>query len=62
MDLVHLCLTGITYAIRIACIFRMEVCFLFWIIPKKKKRKVDFILYFSLNEMHLFKHYHVLLY
>lgn len=27
LDLVNSCLTGITYAIRIACIFHLEVCF-----------------------------------
>jgi len=26
VDLTHLCLTGLSYSIRITCIFRMEVC------------------------------------
>lgn len=56
IDLAHLCLTGISYAIRIACIFRMEVKF----------REFDRFLYisilFSSNEMHLFKRCHVLHY
>ncbi|CAF4736081.1 unnamed protein product [Rotaria sp. Silwood2] len=27
IDLAHLCLTGISYSIRIACIFHTEVCY-----------------------------------